>query len=116
MRNALWMATPSPCHTVLSTFLAQESAAQLKRRLPASPPVSVKSSIPAFLTCGRAYRESCAACPDRYEMWMGVVKVIAEPEIDAICLTSEVGRSGRENHEPADCGVVGKAAGSKSST
>ena len=42
------MAKPSPCHTVLSTFLAQDSAAQLKRRLPASPPISVRSSTPAF--------------------------------------------------------------------
>ena len=30
MRNEPWMATPSPCQTVLSTFLVQDSAAQLK--------------------------------------------------------------------------------------
>ena len=40
---------PLPCQTVLSTFLAHDSAAQLKRRLSASPPVSVRSSTPAFI-------------------------------------------------------------------
>ena len=47
---------------------------------------------------------------------MGVVKVMVVPETEAICLTSEVGRSDRENHEPAVPGVVGKASAAKSST
>ncbi len=44
------MAKPSPCHTVLSTFLAQDRAAHWKRRLPSSPPISFRSSTPAFMT------------------------------------------------------------------
>ena len=43
------MAIPSPVHSVLSTFLAQDRAAHLKPRLPASPPISFRSSTPAFL-------------------------------------------------------------------
>ena len=47
---------------------------------------------------------------------MGVVKVIVDPEMEAICLTSAVGRSHRENQDPAVRGVVGNASGAKSST
>ena len=47
---------------------------------------------------------------------MGVVKVMVEPETEAICFTSAVGRSVRENQEPAVLGVVGNASGAKSST
>src|SRR5262245_11717873 len=49
-------------------------------------------------------------------MWMGVVNVIVAPEMEAICLISAVGRSGRENQEPALLGVVGNASAAKSST
>src|SRR4051794_10689645 len=47
---------------------------------------------------------------------MGVVKVMLDPETEAICLTSAVGRSSRENHDPAVPGVVGNASAAKSST
>src|SRR5215813_8224814 len=46
-------------------------------------------------------------------MWVGVVKVMVDPETAAICLTSAVGRSSRENHCPALRGVVGNSCGAK---
>ena len=46
---------------------------------------------------------------------MGVVKVMVAPEIEAICLTSAVGRSSRENQDPAVPGVVGNSPAAKSS-
>src|SRR5215217_1586404 len=49
-------------------------------------------------------------------MWIGVVNVIVAVETDAICLTSAVGRSSRENQLPALPGVVGNASVAKSST
>jgi hypothetical protein len=49
-------------------------------------------------------------------MWAGVVKVMVDPETEAICLTSAVGRSSRENQDPAVPGVVGNASAAKSST
>src|SRR5579871_2837834 len=48
-------------------------------------------------------------------MWIGVVKVMLDPEIEAICFTSAVGRSSRENHCPALPGVVGYWFAAKSS-
>src|SRR5216684_6747220 len=47
---------------------------------------------------------------------MGVVNVMVDPEAEAISLTSAVGRSSRENQDPALTGVVGKASAAKSST
>jgi hypothetical protein len=47
---------------------------------------------------------------------MGVVKVMVDPETEAISLTSAVGRSGRENQDPAVPDVVGDASAAKSST
>ena len=47
---------------------------------------------------------------------MGVVKVMVVPETEAICLISAVGRSGRENQDPAVPGVVGNGSAAKSST
>src|SRR6266566_1638238 len=48
-------------------------------------------------------------------MWMGVVKVMVDPEMEAICFSSAVGRSSRQNHCPALPGVVGNWLAAKSS-
>ena len=49
-------------------------------------------------------------------MCIGVVKVMVVPETEATCLISAVGRSSRENQDPAVPGVVGNAFSAKPST
>ena len=58
-------ANPSSCQTVLSIRFAQQLAAQWKRMLPWSPPMTFRSSTPAPWVKVSPKVESCAVCEAR---------------------------------------------------